>query len=279
MFKEFEKVNQRPKPFEYYTAKDLWTNEQVANRMLEFSHNPEENSQNRSETFNKQSSEWIISHFNINKNSKIIDFGCGSGYYTTQFAETGAEVTGIDFSSSSIEKAKNIASQKGLNINYICQDYLNFKTKERFDLITMVALDFCALSPKHRKTMLNTFKNILKPNGAILLDVYSLYSYNERNKTAFYEKNLLDGFWSSGKYHGFINTFNYAKKKIILDIYTILDNKHTKFLYNWMQYFDKKSISKEVEESGFQIKDFFSDITGKTFSKESGEIAIVAKTV
>ena len=277
MLNEFEKINTHPKPFKHYTAKELWSDEEIANRMLEFSHNSKENSQSRNKSFNKKSAEWIISHFNLNKNSKVIDFGCGTGYYTTFFAEANATVTGIDFCSSSIDKARRIAKQKELKINYLCQDYIDFKTEEKFDLVTMLALDFCTLSPKNRKKMLNKFKSILKPNGSILLDVHSLNSYNEREKTAYYEKNLLDGFWSSGKYHSFISTFNYAKKKIILDIYTILDNKHTKFIYNWIQCFDQSSIRNEFEKYGFKINEFFSDITGKTLTSESEEIAIVAK--
>ena len=34
MFRELEKINQRPEPFEFYTAADLWTDEHTSKQML-----------------------------------------------------------------------------------------------------------------------------------------------------------------------------------------------------------------------------------------------------
>ncbi len=47
----------------------------------------------------------------IEKGQKILDLACGQGFFATQFAKDGAEVIGIDASSSLIEKAK--AKSKG----------------------------------------------------------------------------------------------------------------------------------------------------------------------
>jgi trans-aconitate methyltransferase len=37
--------------------------------------------------FIERSVEWIVSHFGVNKNTEIADFGCGPGLYTTRLAE------------------------------------------------------------------------------------------------------------------------------------------------------------------------------------------------
>ena len=34
MFKELEKINERPEPFQFYTASDLWTDEHTSEQML-----------------------------------------------------------------------------------------------------------------------------------------------------------------------------------------------------------------------------------------------------
>ncbi len=39
MFKELKKVNYRPRPFEFYTASELWTNEYTSKQMLEYNLN------------------------------------------------------------------------------------------------------------------------------------------------------------------------------------------------------------------------------------------------
>ncbi|MHC4298190.1 MAG: hypothetical protein ACYS7Y_12885 [Planctomycetota bacterium] len=36
MFEELEKINTRPKPFEFYTASDLWTDEHTSKQMLSY---------------------------------------------------------------------------------------------------------------------------------------------------------------------------------------------------------------------------------------------------
>ena len=277
MFHKLERINQRPKPFEFYTAEELWTDKHTSKCMLEFHLNESVDLSSRNKKFIKDSVEWIVTHFKVTNGTKIADFGCGPGLYTSRLAEKGADVTGIDFSENSIKYAKNICRQKKLNINYVRQNYLEFNTDEKFDLITMIMCNFCALSPSQRKILLNKFKKILKSNGSILLDVYSINAYNQREEVATYESNLLDGFWSSEKYYGFLNTFKYEKEQVILDKYTIIENTGTRIIYNWLQYFEKKSLNKVFQENGFDIEEFYSDIAGKTFTPDSNEIAIVAK--
>ncbi len=97
MFEELEKINARPKPFEFYTASDLWTDEHTSEQMLSFHLNEEIDVSSRNAAFIDLSVEWITSHFNVIAGTKIADFGCGPGLYTTRLAQKQAAVTGIDF--------------------------------------------------------------------------------------------------------------------------------------------------------------------------------------
>ena len=208
--------------------------------------------------------------------TSIIDFGCGPGLYTTRLAEKGAKVTGIDFSKNSIDHAKNVALENALEIDYVLQNYLFFETDRRFDLITMIMCDFCALSPQQRKELLQKFYRLLKPDGSILLDVYSLESFSQREEQSLYEVNLLNSFWSSEKYYGFLNTFKYNEQKVILDKYTIVEKNRIRIVYNWLQYFSKESLITEFEVNNFKIENLYSDVAGSEFDPNSGEMAIIA---
>ncbi len=130
MFDRLEKLNQRPKPFERYTRLELWKDEHISKGMLEAHLAPNTDWASRNKKFMDKSINWIVSHFNIVNTSAIIDFGCGSGMYTTRFAEAGASVTGVDFSERSIRFTENTAKEKGLNIDYFLQDYLEFSTEK-----------------------------------------------------------------------------------------------------------------------------------------------------
>jgi SAM-dependent methyltransferase len=277
MFKEIEEINSRPAPFQFYTAKELWTDEHTAKKMLECHLNESLDLSSRNKDFIDRSLKWIVSHFGIGVNTSIADFGCGPGLYTTLFAEQKADVTGIDFSERSIAYAKEMATQKALDIDYVCQDYLEFDTEKRFDLITMIMCDYCALSPIQRKKLLTQFHRLLNAGGSVLLDVYSLNAFDQREEVSTYEHMQLDGFWSKEDYYGFLNTFKYEEEKVILDKYTIIEEAHTRTVYNWLQYFSPETLREEYNGNGFKIEAFYSDVAGKTFNSKSTEFAVVAR--
>jgi 2-polyprenyl-3-methyl-5-hydroxy-6-metoxy-1,4-benzoquinol methylase len=277
MFEELEKINQRPEPFQYYTASDLWTDEYTSKQMLSYHLNEAIDVSSRNAEFIRRSVDWIADQFNIDNETKIADFGCGPGLYATALAKHGAQVTGIDFSKRSIDYAKEVAAREQLNINYLNQNYLEFETEEQFDLVVMIMCDFCVLSPMQRKMLLSKFHNMLKPGGSVLLDVNSLSAFEQREESATYELNQLNGFWSPNKYYGFVNTFKYGAEKVILDKYTIIEPERTREVYNWFQHFTPEDLENEFLEAGFSIKGLYSDVAGSLYDQENSEFAVVAR--
>lgn len=277
MFNELKEINSRPEPFQFYTAKELWTDEHTSQQMLEYHLNESVDLSSRNKDFIDRSVKWIVSHFGIGRQTAIADFGCGPGLYTTRFAERGADVTGIDFSERSIRYAKKTAASKALDIDYVCRDYLEFETEKRFDLITMIMCDFCALSPTQREKILTRFHRLLNTDGAVLLDVYSLSAFDQRQEASTYEHRQLDGFWSKEDYYGFLNTFKYGKEKVILDKYTLIEKARTRTVYNWLQYFSPDALRKEFDQNGFKIEELYSDVAGEPFNSKSTEFAVVAR--
>jgi len=277
MFNELEKINSRPEPFEFYTASDLWTDEHTSKQMLSYHLNSEIDVSSRNVKFIDRSVEWIVSRFNVGLKTKIADFGCGPGLYTSRLAKFKADVTGIDFSKRSIQHAHEEAVRDGLSVNYVNQNYLDFETNDRFHLILMIMCDFCALSPAQRKEMLMKFNSILIPGGSVLLDVYSLAAFRQREETATYGLNQLNGFWSPNKYYGFLNTFKYEKEDVVLDKYTIIEELRIRTVYNWLQYFSVETLEREFMECGFSVDTILSDVAGSPFNPESSEIAVVVK--
>jgi SAM-dependent methyltransferase len=277
MFEELEAINRRPKPFEFYTASDLWTDEHTSRHMLSYHLNEDIEAASRNPAFIDRSVEWIASHFQVGAGTKIADFGCGPGLYATRLAQKQAEVTGIDFSKHSIQYGQQIAQNEGLAVHYVCQNYLEFEIEERFHLILMIMCDFCALSPIQRKKLLAKFHTLLEPGGSVLLDVYSLAAFAEREEKAIYEVNQLDGFWSSKPYYGFLNTFKYEEEKVMLDKYTIIESVRTRTVYNWLQYFNRETLSHEFAECGFRVEKLFSDVSGLSYDPKTQEFAILAR--
>ena len=276
MFQKLKEINLKPEPFQFYTVKDLWADEHISKQMLKYHLNGEVDISSRNRKFIEGSVKWIVSRFNVNQSTGIADFGCGPGLYTSRFAKHSNEVTGIDFSSRSIQYARDQMSEEGLHINYVLKNYLEFESERKFDLITMIMCDFCALSPTQRKKLLFKFYHLLKPGGSVLLDVYSLNSFDKRTELSVYEYNPPGGFWSSDANYVFTDIFKYNAEKVVLDKYSIIETYRNRVIYNWLQYFCQKSLKEEFKQAGFQVEELFSDVAGTPFDSNSLEMAIVA---
>ena len=277
LYSSLERINDRPQPFEFYSAKELWTAEHTSQQMLAFHLDSEIDLSSRSTSFIEQSVGWMADRFKLSAGASVIDFGCGPGLYTSRLAKLGATVSGIDFSPRSINYARKQAEKDGLEIDYHEANYLKFQADRQFDLVTMIMCDFCALSPVQRTALLGIFRRLLKPGGRVVLDVYSLNAFDQREESALYEKNLLDGFWSPHPYFGFLNTFKYDVEKVILDKYTIIESESTKQIYNWLQYFSIEMLEREVKSMEFEIEEAVGDVAGGPFSLQLSEFAVILK--
>ncbi len=277
MFELLREVNRRPEPFSAYTAPELWTDPHTSERMLAYHLDETVDAASRKPEFMDRSAQWIVSHFGLTPGARVADFGCGPGLYAQRLARAGAVVTGIDFSRNSLRYAGHKASQEGLAIKYIYADYLEFETDQRFDLIMMIMCDFCALSPSQRSVLLRKIRSMLATGGSLLFDIYSSRMFDEREETATYARNLMDGFWSSAEYFGFLNRFKYENDRLVLDKYTIVEKERTHMMYNWFQCFAPQELEKELAACGLDVTEYWGDVAGSRYDPNATELAVVAK--
>lgn len=277
MFNQLNEINNRPKPFQYYTVRDLWTDEYVSKQMLAFHLDEEGGLASRTKNFIDKSVRWIAGRFGLDNTKDVIDFGCGPGLYTSRFAAAGAGVTGLDFSRRSLEYAREEAEKMNLAIKYIETDYLEFETEKAFDLITMIFCDFCVLNADRRAGLLKKFHQLLKPGGSVLLDVHSVNLYDQQEETASYECNPDGGFWSSHAYYAFLNIFKYADEKVLLHKHTIIEENRKRIIYNWLQCFSRERLAGEFSAAGFTGLEFCSDVAGTAYDSSSQDIAVIAR--
>ncbi len=277
LYRALHEIHRRPACFERSTVADLWTDVHTSSRMLALHLDGSVDVSSRRTEFIDRSVSWIVSRFGLGLGRAVADFGCGPGLYTSRLAAAGATVTGIDFSERSIAHARDEARRRGLSIQYRCADYLSCESEQRFDLITLIMCDYCALSPQERSQLLDAFRRQLQPGGAVLLDAYSLAAFDERQEAVTCAFELDDGFWSPGPYFGFRNTFKYAAERVVLDKYTIVEEARTRTVYNWLQYFEPEGLRREVEDHGFAVEEMLGDVAGAAFDPESPEFAIVLR--
>ncbi|BDY05251.1 class I SAM-dependent methyltransferase [Ferrimonas sp. YFM] len=277
MYRQLIEINKKPAPFESITTLELWTDPHRAEQMLAYHLSDATELASRSTGQRQASTNWMIQHFGIKSGTRVCDFGCGPGLYTQAFARADAKVTGVDFSTNSLQYARTQARKSGLDINYIEANYLEFETDQRFDLITLIYCGFCALSPENRAKLLKKFEKLLTTGGRIILDVHSLNAYAQRQECSSYEKNQLGGFWSAKEYYGFLTTFKYDDEKVVLDKYTIIEPNNSYTIYNWLQYFDKAMLEQEFFKAGLQIELMLDELDGQAYTGTDPDIVVIAK--
>lgn len=105
---------------------------------------------------------------------KAIDIGCGLGNYARTLAQLGFEMTAIDFSEVAIDKAKILAKEEELNIEFHVTDFTkSIKLNESsFDF----AYDYGLLHhifPENRKVYVENVIHLLKSKAFYLSIAFS----------------------------------------------------------------------------------------------------------
>ena len=105
---------------------------------------------------------------------KTIDLGCGTGNYAIYLAGEGFDVTAVDISSSAIKIAKNNASQKGIDCNFIVADILG--DLKQIQSTFNFAYDWELLHhifPSDREKYIRNVYRLLNPGGQYLSVCFS----------------------------------------------------------------------------------------------------------
>ena len=277
MFKKIDSATTKPAVWSEYTADVLWTDGHIAKQMLAFHLNPDLSLASRTAAFIDDSVTWLTSEFDLNETSKVIDFGCGPGLYTHRLKAKGVgTVVGLDFSKNSLKHAMEQSEQANLAIEYHYGNYLEYSDSRKFDLITLVMCDLCALNPQQRSQLYTKFKSLLAQSGSIALDVYTATRFAVQGESLSLEKNSMNGFWSERDYWCIQSSFKYDTDFVTLDKYVITEAQREWTVYNWLQHFTLDMLKAELAPHGLEVQATYSDLRGKPFA-DGDEMAVAIR--
>jgi len=123
---------------------------------------------------------------------KVLDVGCGSGYFSRILTAKGAKVVGIDNSKYQIEIARSLEMKRNSGIDYRISDAKKFKNTapEKFDIVLMSF--FLLELPKKGDVIkcLRSANDVLEKNGTLILsEVHPHFINKSIEGTSFFMKN------------------------------------------------------------------------------------------
>lgn len=94
---------------------------------------------------------------------RAIDLGCGEGRNAIWLAEQGWDVTGVDFSTIGIEKARRLATERGVEVAWLVEDLRSWSPPvAAFDLVAVVYVHF---SQPDRERLVRASLAAVAPGG------------------------------------------------------------------------------------------------------------------
>jgi 2-polyprenyl-3-methyl-5-hydroxy-6-metoxy-1,4-benzoquinol methylase len=136
---------------------------------------------------------------------KVLDLGCGQGWFSRQLARRGARVTGLDWSPKMIAMARSHEKRRPLGINYLRGDASRMTGRfpgESFDLVTscMAFMDM----PRIDK-VLGCVSRLLRAKGRLVFSVSHPVNSSPgarwlRPRVGHHGPRLLDGYFDEGPY-------------------------------------------------------------------------------
>ncbi|ELX2981025.1 class I SAM-dependent methyltransferase [Salmonella enterica] len=152
-------------------SKIPWDEPAFSQRMLENHLSQDHDWASRRLTVIEQQVDWITRQ--LPTGARILDLGCGPGFYTRLLAENGFTCTGVDFSPASIEWASQQAQAAGLNVKYIQQDIRTYTPEEQFDFIMMTFGELNVFSSADACNLMGQCALWLVPGGKLLIEVHT----------------------------------------------------------------------------------------------------------
>ena len=124
--------------------------------------------------------------YNISKNNRVLDLGCGEGRDAIYLLDKGYNIFAVDYSKTVIKMCNKITQNKYKN-KFRNFDLIKDKMEDKFDFIYSVAVLHMFITKEHRDKFLEFIKEHLNENGRCLLCVFGdgVESYSSNVEDSF----------------------------------------------------------------------------------------------
>lgn len=153
---------------------------------------------------------------------RVLDAGCGLGENALFFAKRGYQVTGIDVSSSAIEKNQNKARERGLRVEFVVADATTMVGVEGPFRTAVDSALLHSLDEKAQRSYISALHGICEPGARLHMLCFSDRLPAEIPAYRYTEADLRANFSDGWKIHrverrGYATTYTQDKVRSLLE--------------------------------------------------------------
>jgi SAM-dependent methyltransferase len=203
----------------------------------------------------------------------VLELTCGTGRITIPIASEGFEVTGLDISNVMLERARQKADERGVNVEWIRGDCRDFRLGRRFRLALLPFNSIAHLhTPVDIEACLSCVRKHLLPGGRFIVDIfnprldilirdpsehYPAGEYTDpdgRGQVVITENNVYDRASQ-------VNRIKWYYRRGGSDIEKVAELN--------MRIFYPQELDALLRYNGFDVEDKFGDFSGSPFGSNS----------
>lgn len=254
-----------------------WNNPEFSKRMLQYHLSQDHDMASRRFSIIDKHVKFIDSV--VGGPTRVLDLGCGPGFYTSRLTGMGYSCKGIDFSPASIEYAKEKALDAGQDIEYVTADIREAEYGEGFGLATMVYGEFNVFKRDDILGVLRKAYASLEDGGLLIAEPHTFEavksfggapaSWYSAESQLFSEKPhmvLMEHFWDE-------------ENKATTNRYIIVDaaSGEVTFHADTMQAYTNEEYRALLLEAGFSMVEFHSSLTGDELELNENLMVVIGR--
>lgn len=165
-------TNRKMPPAPWETGEKIpWNDPEFSSRMLENHLSQDHDWASRRLDIIEQHVGWLSKQLPGEK-SRILDLGCGPGFYTQRLAKLGHECVGVDFSPASISYARQQAAKDNLPIEYLLADIRECALEGTFDLVMMTFGEINVFRRSEAENIIAKACGVLRKGGLLVIETH-----------------------------------------------------------------------------------------------------------
>ena len=208
--------------------------------------------------------DFIESEIAFDKQTRILDIGCGTGRHSIELTKRGYHITGIDLSDSLLKRAREKASEQNLVIDFQKHDARQLPFNQEFDAVIMLCEGAFPLMETDEMNfqILQNAANALKPGGKLIFTTLNGLFPLFHSVKDFLNSALEEGNATTDAISFDLMTFRESSITSVED-----DNGIKKDLHCTERYYVPSEISWLLKTLNFKLIDIFGATLG-AFSRK-----------